>query len=404
MSRPTYERLNSPIPAFTIFNGSQQVSSQDVAVDTRIYSGVLTPNFRSYGGKGRKRKLPVNDYRVDYTRSTGGVATHTSTGYWGTYHTVYTDSRLLDNFRPHTALASTIVEECSDIAARKLSATTKSAKSNLALAFAERNQTVSLIYDTARRIAFAARAVRKGNLHDAYLAFGVSAKPSKSMSRKLHETPVDKRLSNHWLELQFGWKPLIQDVHDSAELLASIFAGERFRTEARRSHSIRRTFGPYKMDDNGRYWSGEETCKVTYSVRYCLEGTGAHLLSKTGISNPALLAWELLPYSFVVDWFLPVGNYLRTLDAFDGLEILEGYKSYKRETSLIKEWRFNGQQGIAHLTTTGFGTARDFTYARSRTTSWPTFLPPKLRFPIDGDALWKFTTSYALLAQVFRGK
>lgn len=30
--------------------------------------------------------------------------------------------------------------------------------------------------------------------------------------------------------------------------------------------------------------------------------------------NPVSIAWELLPYSFVVDWFLDVGNYVRNLE------------------------------------------------------------------------------------------
>jgi hypothetical protein len=29
-----------------------------------------------------------------------------------------------------------------------------------------------------------------------------------------------------------------------------------------------------------------------------------------GLVNPLEIAWEVVPYSFVVDWFLPVGSYI----------------------------------------------------------------------------------------------
>jgi hypothetical protein len=34
-----------------------------------------------------------------------------------------------------------------------------------------------------------------------------------------------------------------------------------------------------------------------------------------GLTNPLELIWERIPYSFVVDWFLPIGGWLSTLDA-----------------------------------------------------------------------------------------
>lgn len=33
-----------------------------------------------------------------------------------------------------------------------------------------------------------------------------------------------------------------------------------------------------------------------------------------GLVDPATVVWELIPYSFVVDWFLPIGSYLENLN------------------------------------------------------------------------------------------
>lgn len=33
-------------------------------------------------------------------------------------------------------------------------------------------------------------------------------------------------------------------------------------------------------------------------------------MAQLGLLNPEIVAWELLPFSFVADWFIPIGSYL----------------------------------------------------------------------------------------------
>ena len=36
----------------------------------------------------------------------------------------------------------------------------------------------------------------------------------------------------------------------------------------------------------------------------------AYLANRVGMINPATVAWELVPFSFAIDWFLPVTSFL----------------------------------------------------------------------------------------------
>jgi hypothetical protein len=47
------------------------------------------------------------------------------------------------------------------------------------------------------------------------------------------------------------------------------------------------------------------------------------------LGNPAYLAWELIPYSFVVDWAIPIGDWLMSLDALFGVKKIEGVVTTK---------------------------------------------------------------------------
>jgi hypothetical protein len=60
--------------------------------------------------------------------------------------------------------------------------------------------------------------------------------------------------------------------------------------------------------------------------------TGA--LSNHDLINPLSIGWEVIPYSFVVDWFAPIGNTLSSLTATAGLDFLGGYGSQARYGTL----------------------------------------------------------------------
>jgi hypothetical protein len=64
--------------------------------------------------------------------------------------------------------------------------------------------------------------------------------------------------------------------------------------------------------------------KTKVYLEYTLGSSSLQHLSSTGIADPLLLAWELLPWSFVADWFLPVGNYLENLNYDLGLTFKKG--------------------------------------------------------------------------------
>jgi hypothetical protein len=67
--------------------------------------------------------------------------------------------------------------------------------------------------------------------------------------------------------------------------------------------------------------------KVLVRLDYSLSNPVLANLSQMGITNPVELAWEELPYSFVADWFLPIGDYLGNLDATLGWDFIGGTKS-----------------------------------------------------------------------------
>lgn len=196
----------------------------------------------------------------------------------------------------------------------------KDQKVNLGVAFAERAATAELVGSSARRIAQAFTFARKGKFKRAASALGVSSR---------------KQQPSNWLELQYGWKPLLSDIYGATELLrnrgklgflVTVKAATRNVVDVL-TDPVNKN-GPYQYR---RHFRGEwgHFARCDY-----LPGSGfMRVLSYSGISNPLEIAWELVPYSFVVDWFLSVGNWLSALDAANGFEFKSGSITYRRVSS-----------------------------------------------------------------------
>lgn len=211
----------------------------------------------------------------------------------------------------------------------------KDQKVNLGVVFAERKRTADLILKTAYDISQSLHRLKRGDFAGAALALGV--KPATKKSKGTWNT------QNRWLELQYGWKPLLNDVYGAAEALAKLHERPNV-TKLSYSKTLRwGSQNPVTFEGctGVRSTKGKYTRKVVY---YFATQSQVHQdLASLGIYNPLSIAWEILPYSFVIDWFIPIGNYLDTLDATTGLSFQKGSStSFKKFSSVIS---FKGATG-----------------------------------------------------------
>jgi hypothetical protein len=135
-----------------------------------------------------------------------------------------------------------------------------------------------------------------------------------------HRGFKSRDLASLYLELVYGWRPLLSDVHSAVELLSKREEDEEYFVTVKAS----RREGFYVAREvsevvDGVTWQvkssfrGNHHCKVR--LDYVKNNAPLVAFSQLGLTNPLYLAWELTPYSFVADWFLPVGKYLNILDA-----------------------------------------------------------------------------------------
>ena len=261
---------------------------------------------------------------------------------------------------------------------------------NLAVAFAERRQTIDMFKKHAKTIASQVRKYK-----------GRSPKDwGKVVLGNVRDTP------NSWLELQYGWKPLISDVAGACKVLSNLQTGSNPYLARVKGQSGAETTLTWRKTSNTSTFFGfdvtdtwKHACKV--SLYYKLRNPTLAAFSSLGLTNPFELAWEKMKYSFVIDWFLPVGNWLSTLDADFGWDFHSGTLTKFIRGGSISAWHRTGlPAGYADATYSGPAYKADgFSMTRSVYASAPWGGIPRFKNPLSGLHVANAT---ALLVQAFR--
>jgi hypothetical protein len=172
------------------------------------------------------------------------------------------------------------------------------------------------------------RAFLKRDLYGMYKAFGGGGKTNL--------TTLPKRLADLWLEFSFGWKPLAEDVYSAVVLLQNPIKATHV--------SARRTYGVADVVDIGnasigshRVTTGTDVCLMRCDVT--ISNPNLYLANNLGLANPAEVIWELVPFSFAVDWFISVGTFLSSGSAWLGLTVTNPSTTFGSvRTSVKNSW------------------------------------------------------------------
>lgn len=174
---------------------------------------------------------------------------------------------------------------------------------------AERAQTFAMLADIMKKIV------------------ALKSNPLQFLSSILGNLP--KEAANATLMYNFGLKPLIQDAYGAVQALNRLSASQQTDRIFVRCGASATGFdrAVISTSDNTREIDFVEVVKVNFSLEYKVVNSATSNLQMLGLLNPAEIAWEAMPWSFVVDWFLPIGNYINSLSADAGLEFVGGTRT-----------------------------------------------------------------------------
>lgn len=268
---------------------------------------------------------------------------------------------------------------------------------NLGQVLAERKQTAKLIVDSALKIVSALGFIRRGSFVKAAKRLGCSLK-------KNHGLNTRKGVASNWLALQYGWQPLLSDIYGSAQALARLDQPAYLkptRVTSRSALILENGGDPYYLVTGCRgMWKGISLVEYRYVIDYTVDESTLHRLTSVGLTNPLMVAWELMPWSFVVDWALPIGNWVNTFDSTLGLKFVGGH--WIQYTTADLELFTGADRTLGQMRyqwESGYYQARLKRYKRGVLTNFPEPVFPSVKDPVSG---YHVANALSLLTQAFR--
>jgi len=128
-----------------------------------------------------------------------------------------------------------------------------------------------------------------------------------------------ERAADVFLEYQFGWVPLLGDILNSAKILAGLGSnpnGNWIRGSADAVVTFPDIVTPTRRE-TGR------TAKIRrcISAKVAVSNPNLWLLNQLGLVNPVAIAWDRVPWSFVVNQFANVNNLINSFTNEVGLSV-----------------------------------------------------------------------------------
>lgn len=196
----------------------------------------------------------------------------------------------------------------------KLALRIKDQVSNLNVTIPELGKTTDMFVKTSNDIQNYFHRLRHGRLLSEFIR-----------DMKNPRDPRTRQLSRHWLELQMGWIPTLMDIHGlSTALYRKAREGWIFAKVSQTENRVVET-----RNINYKTLLIRATVEERLTARYRVATSGLKALSEVGLTNPALAAWELVPYSFVFDYMIGIGDWLSAFDALTGVESFSFYRGSK---------------------------------------------------------------------------
>lgn len=204
-------------------------------------------------------------------------------------------------------------------------------------------------------------------------------KTVRKRSRRLNRTQASRIVAQTWLEYAFGWKPLAHDIEDACRALRkSKYAFPIFQMVRGSAHDKEFTDTADINTSFSSFWSIQFTHHRMDDV--FVQYRGNYFASSADISGFRLAGfrpteffptiWELIPYSFLVDYFTNIGGIISSLSYWAlrpawTAKLVRWESSVETADIVIKgpdgflnpadySWEFDGNPGYAKVSACRF--------------------------------------------------
>lgn len=207
----------------------------------------------------------------------------------------------------------------------------------------ERRESLEFLSDTAERAFGMMKAVKRRDVKAIKQSLRIQEGSQRHYRSVLHE--VADAPTDLWLSSALAVKPMVADAYGVMEALET---KEQAEPPMKKAVATVKDLVPYEYNSSayllGNYFlfKAAGDIELLVKVRFDAEMRNDLLfrLSQVGVANPLSLAWNLLPLSFVADYFGNVGDYFQASGSTVGLKFKAG--SITNTAKRRIGWKYDG--------------------------------------------------------------
>jgi hypothetical protein len=185
----------------------------------------------------------------------------------------------------------------------------------------ERKQAITMMTKRSLQLFTFCNALRRLRFDDAATALGIKRSDPRMKSAKLRRS--SHAFANNYLEFHFGWSPLVNDIYSAVKILQSdVPSGViKGRHKDRINPGVITAAGPYEWAN----YTHDTIVRALVQAEIRITNPNLYLANKLGLVNPVSVAWEAIPFSFVLGWFVNVSDFLGSWSEQFGVEVIEPF-------------------------------------------------------------------------------
>jgi hypothetical protein len=171
---------------------------------------------------------------------------------------------------------------------------------------------------------------------------------------QLGDSPLE-RVMKLWLEYRYAISPLVYDIVDTLKAINELsLRQDLLKREIYFAKGASRDAGRWSENRTAQFGGGTHGYHVTVDHEVKAKAYAAYRenlgglpdrLNDFGAFDVPRALWEITPWSFVIDWIIPIGEYLAAVTPKFGIDMLatgvalENLKTVRRQ---IDSYSFNG--------------------------------------------------------------
>jgi hypothetical protein len=176
----------------------------------------------------------------------------------------------------------------------------------------EGRESVQMMTAGLMKISNGARSLKRGDFGGFLRNLNELPRSARKRSARAFE---QGDLSGSFLAAHLGWEPLIKDIYAASDIDPPYEGPVRIRASRKRAYyqdvvPLGNTQVPHSL----KVYANKSQVTIIVDIK-----RPPTFSQRFGMENPFLIAWELVPLSFVADYFLPIGSIIDNMGFISGI-------------------------------------------------------------------------------------